>query len=97
MEDVFGPLDSLITNEGPFLHVCNFSKRPIKIQEGQTLGIARDPKEWLQLPEKDSCKKSFYAYANFLKALAKNLLKTINDIQLGRIEHPWSVAVDELL
>lgn len=29
--------------------------------------------------------------------VAKAMLKTVTDIQLGRIEHPWSVAVDDLL
>lgn len=30
-------------------------------------------------------------------SIAKTMLDTINDIQLGRIEHPWSVIVDELI
>lgn len=29
--------------------------------------------------------------------ITKAMLKTITDIQLGRLEHPWSVLVDDLL
>lgn len=29
--------------------------------------------------------------------IAKAMLKTISDIQLGKLEHPWSVLVDDLI
>jgi branched-chain amino acid aminotransferase len=29
--------------------------------------------------------------------IAKAMLKTISDIQLGKVDHPWSVLVDDLI
>lgn len=30
-------------------------------------------------------------------AIAKTMLKTITDIQLGKVEHPWSVLIDDVI
>ncbi|KLO04391.1 hypothetical protein SCHPADRAFT_840651, partial [Schizopora paradoxa] len=46
-DDVYGAPDSLISQSDPFLHVSNFSTQPIKIFPGQTLGIAHNPRNWL--------------------------------------------------
>jgi hypothetical protein len=47
-EDLYGPPDSLISKENPFLAVANFSKRPITVPVGQALAVKRDPSKWLR-------------------------------------------------
>lgn len=60
-EDAFGCPDSLILKECPFLHVSNFSKVPLVIEEGEILGTARKTENWLDQryldPKQEACAK----------------------------------------
>jgi len=46
-DNVFGSPDSMISMSQPRLHVSNILTRPITITAGQILGIARNPRNWL--------------------------------------------------
>ena len=74
MEDFYGCADSIISKQKPFLHVSNFSKFPVCIHQGQALGIAHNPKNWLDhnpKSEKDPC----VAHAKLIQTLAKTMPK----------------------
>ena len=74
-DDVYGCADSIINAETSFLHVSNFSKTPVRIHKGQSLGIAHNPKNWLdRRPNSDN--DSRIAHARFVQSLAKTLSKT---------------------
>ena len=47
IEDCYGPPDSIITTQDPYLAVTNFSKQAITIPAGQILAIKRNPSVWL--------------------------------------------------
>ena len=55
--NVFGSPDSMISVERPYLHVSNFSNMPVTVAEGQVLGIARNPCNWLD--QKNMLSKEF--------------------------------------
>ncbi|THU85675.1 hypothetical protein K435DRAFT_685114, partial [Dendrothele bispora CBS 962.96] len=46
-DDIYGAADTLISREKPVLHVSNFSKRPVIIDNGELLGKSHDPRSWL--------------------------------------------------
>lgn len=46
-EEFYGPPDSLISRQDPFLHISNFTSKPVCIEKGQTLGYSRNPLVWL--------------------------------------------------
>jgi hypothetical protein len=72
-EDFYGAPDSIISSSDPFLHISNFSSFPVTISKGQDLGIAEDPDEALAKHKKDEDSRKLVAYAQFLKAVAKDL------------------------
>lgn len=41
-EEFYGPPDSLISRQDPFLHISNFTSKPVCIEKGQTLGYSRN-------------------------------------------------------
>jgi hypothetical protein len=75
VEDCYGPPDSLITSQEPYLAVTNFSRRPLTIPMGQALAIKRNPSKWLK--NKSSVTPKFEQEAEtrscLIKALAKSL------------------------
>ncbi len=78
-DDVYGAPDSLISSSDPFLHVSNFSSKPIKIFPGQTIGIAHNPRNWLdQETENEKISQVHYAHANLIKTLADSMLHPKN-------------------
>lgn len=46
-EDLYAVPDSLISKNYPKLHVANFSSFPVRIHQGQVLGLAHNPNSWL--------------------------------------------------
>ena len=46
-EDFYGITDALVSRDNPKLHVNNFSSQPVTIHQGQLLGHARSPSNWL--------------------------------------------------
>jgi hypothetical protein len=75
VQDCYGPPDSLVAADNPYLHVSNFSKRALNIHAGQALAIRRSPTVW------PGYKKSMNPFrklalerqASFLHSVAKGL------------------------
>ena len=79
LEDVYGAPDSLISPDNAFLHISNFSKKPIKIFKGQILGIGQDPGAWLDVePTESSEKGKHIAQAELVRTLADSMLHPKN-------------------
>lgn len=72
IDDVYGCPDSILTSEHPFLHISNFSNSPVRIHEGQSLGIRHNPRNWLDRvghDQNDVC----IVHAKLVQTLAKAL------------------------
>ena len=73
-DDVYGCADSIIGPSHPFIHVSNFSKTPIRIHPGQSLGTAHNPRNWLdRIPT--SADDPRVAHARLVQTLTKSLSK----------------------
>ena len=46
-EEIYASPDSLISREDSSLKISNFSRFPVRIHEGQVLGYAHNPAQWL--------------------------------------------------
>ena len=68
----------LIQRQQPQLHVNNFSKNPVTIQQGQLLGHARNPNSWLDCPSKLNPEKLTLLNQHFklIKSVAQPFSKT---------------------
>ena len=79
-DNVFGAPDSMISTDQPYLHVSNFSNAPITIVAGQVLGIARNPRNWLDqkaaLLETD--KIQMETHASLVQQLSESLPQRSN-------------------
>ncbi|KZS89707.1 hypothetical protein SISNIDRAFT_396858, partial [Sistotremastrum niveocremeum HHB9708] len=73
----YGAPNSIISADKPFLHVSNFSDTPIKIRDGEHLGSAFNPYEWLDKPSKFSKEEleNLEKQANYVKSLSNNMDK----------------------
>ncbi len=79
MDNVYAAPDSLISSEQPFLQIANFSDSPIRIFPGQVLGIAHNPKNWLDKEtDQQEFKEAQLAHANFIKTIGDSMLKPKN-------------------
>ncbi|PBK82565.1 hypothetical protein ARMGADRAFT_887506, partial [Armillaria gallica] len=67
----YGSPDSLISEDNVFLHVSNFSDAPVVISKGQKLGIAHNPRNWLDRYEGREDTESKHSHALLIKELIK--------------------------
>jgi len=74
-ENMYGSLDSMISVDQPYLHVSNFSDRPITVAAGQILGTARNPCNWLDQGNKvsENTTNQRRAHANLIHQLSESL------------------------
>ena len=74
-ENFFGSPDSMISADQPYLHVSNFSNTPITVAAGEVLGIARNPRNWLDRKDVLSEDNSILieTHANLIRRLSKSL------------------------
>ena len=79
-EDFYGITDALVSRNNPQLHVCNFSSQPVTIHQGQLLGHARNPNNWLDRTDKMDSKqlKACETYAGLIKALAQQNFEQVD-------------------
>ena len=72
-EDFYGVADAIVSRNNPRLHACNFSSQPVTIHQGQILGHARNPNNWLDRIDKMDQKQlqSCESYARLIRALAQ--------------------------
>ncbi|THU95534.1 hypothetical protein K435DRAFT_586615, partial [Dendrothele bispora CBS 962.96] len=70
-KSIYGLADTLIFCTNPFLHVANFSKSPVTIVQGQSLGLCHDPDTWLDKARhlKPETHQQALAYATLLHML----------------------------
>jgi len=80
MDKIYGIPDALVDKNKPFIHITNFSKYPITISEGQTLGFVHNPNTWLDKSFRNSNIKERRAenYINLLNNLLEVEEKLIN-------------------
>ena len=71
MDKIYGSPDALVDVKEPYIHVTNFSKYPITIARGQTLGTIHNPNTWLD--------KSF-RNSNIKERRAKNYVNLLNNL-----------------
>lgn len=78
-EDLLIAPDSLVQTNDPFLHVSNFSDRPLTLQKGETVGLLRDPRSWLEgrLDDERSATLRQHAYA--VRTLVQEVRKLDKD------------------
>lgn len=89
-EDCYAPPDSIIHKDRPYLHIANFSKKPIRIKKGQPVGIFHDPRDWLQRWGSDSrTEQEAIAHAGAVKTL-------INELKPSEPADPEVEAVPEI-
>ena len=72
-EDFYGITDALVSRSNPQLYVSNFSSQPVTIHQGQLLGHARNPSNWLDRASNLSSAqlKAFESHAKLIRALAE--------------------------
>ncbi|KAJ3804521.1 hypothetical protein F5876DRAFT_53278 [Lentinula aff. lateritia] len=73
LDDVYGAADTLISRNKPFLHVANFSKRPVVVAEGEVLGKCHNPETWLDKAHRlsPSDRNSATAHASVIQYLVR--------------------------
>ena len=84
-KDFFGAPDSLITKTDPFLHISNFSDRPIRLSKGELLGLAHDPRLWLNKYSADDSQESerLIQHAMAISSVISEVRKTHNSETVG--------------
>lgn len=70
-EEVYGCTDTLITENSPFVHISNFSKKPVVIAAGQIIGQGHSPSTWLDKATEFTNEQlnGMDAHANFLRGI----------------------------
>ena len=70
-EEVYGCADTLITENSPFVHISNFSKKPVVIAAGQIIGQGHSPSTWLDKATEFTNEQlnGMDAHANFLRGI----------------------------
>jgi hypothetical protein len=73
IDDVYGHADTFISKDNSALHISNFSDFPVIISEGQVLGTAHNPRNWLDKASKMSPARRARAeaHANFIRQLVE--------------------------
>lgn len=71
IDEVYGGADSLISSDAPYLLISNFSKIPIVIGKGQTLGYGHNPDTWLDKLHRTSPEEQvrINVHANLIQSL----------------------------
>jgi hypothetical protein len=79
-EDIYAAADSLISRDNPRIHISNFSKFPVHVQAGQSIGRTHNPHTWLDNPSKisDEQLRAVTAHSLLVKSVANNLLNPVS-------------------
>ncbi|KAJ3925406.1 MAG: hypothetical protein NXY57DRAFT_967884 [Lentinula lateritia] len=72
-DNVYGEADTLISQNEPFLHVANFSKRSVVVAEGEVPGKCHNPETWLDKAHQlsPSNRNSATAHASVIQYLVR--------------------------
>ncbi|THU80372.1 hypothetical protein K435DRAFT_556983, partial [Dendrothele bispora CBS 962.96] len=72
--ETYGSADTLIARSNPFLHISNFSKSPVIITQGQSIGLCHDPDVWLDKARdlNPETQRDSFAYARLLQNLMES-------------------------
>ncbi|KAJ7210273.1 hypothetical protein B0H12DRAFT_965334, partial [Mycena haematopus] len=78
-DQLYGSPDMLVSKDNPFLHVAIFSQLPVTVSAGQVLGIARNPKGWLDRMDKYSKENQTHIHAH--AALMRSLVDLVDSAE----------------
>ena len=70
-EDIYGCADTLITKESPFIHISNFSKKPVVLSAGHVISQGHSPTTWLDKEGEFTAQQleSIKVHANLLRSI----------------------------